>query len=63
MNKMKEWYGVVRWSPEDVIAAAAELGVTLTTDQAVAWWEQNEASFQSRLVELGNEVLADMDYK
>lgn len=60
---MKQWYGIVRWSPEDVIAAAEDHGVTMTNEQAVVWWRQNEVPFQSRLVELGNEVLADMDYK
>ena len=59
---MKEWYGITRWSPEDVIAAAALNNVTMTEEQAVAWWEKNEESFKNRMVELGNEILSYMDY-
>lgn len=59
---MDTWYGVVRWSTEDVIAAAAENGVKLTEEQAAEWWKKNEQSFKNRMVELGNETLADMEF-
>ncbi len=59
---MDTWYGVVRWSTEDVIAAAAENGVKLTEEQADEWWKKNERSFKERMVELGNETLASMDF-
>ena len=59
---MKEWYGIVRWHPDDVIAAAAASGVSLTTEQAVAWWEKNEEYFKARMTELGNEVLTYMEF-
>lgn len=31
----KEWYGIVRWHPDDVIEAAKSNGVEITFDQAV----------------------------
>lgn len=57
------WYGIVRWHPEDVIAAAASNGVKLTSEQAVAWWEKNERSFIDRMTEEGNEILSYMDFE
>lgn len=59
---MDTWYGVVRWSTEDVIAAAAENGVKMTEEQAIEWWKKNEQEFKSRMVELGNETLSDMEF-
>lgn len=56
------WYGVVRWSIDDVIAAAAENGVKMTEKQAAEWWEKNERSFKERMVELGNETLSSMEF-
>lgn len=57
---MEKWFGITRWSTADVIAAAEENGVTMTDEQAKAWWAENEESFKNRMVELGNEVLSDM---
>ena len=48
---------------EDVIAAAEEQGVTLTEEQAVAWWEKNGRRFQDLMVEHGNEILSNMDFE
>lgn len=58
-----QWFAVTRWSPEDAIAAAAEQGVTLTEEQAVAWWKRNERRFQDLMVEHGNEILSNMDFE
>lgn len=60
---METWYGVVRWSTEDVIAAAAENGVKMTEEQAAEWWKRNEQAFKNIMVELGNETLANMDFR
>lgn len=57
---MEKWYGITRWSAEDVIAAAEENGMKMTKEQAAAWWEENERYFKNRMVELGNEVLSAM---
>ena len=58
-----QWFAVTRWAPEDVIAAAEEQGVTLTEEQAVAWWEKNGRRFQDLMVEHGNEILSNMDFE
>lgn len=58
----KEWYGIVRWHPDDVIEAAKNNGVEMTFEQAVAWWERNEEDFKARMTEMGNEVLSYMEY-
>lgn len=58
-----KWFAVTRWAPEDAIAAAEERGVTLTMEQATAWWKRNESRFQNLMVEAGNEILAGMDFK
>lgn len=57
-----EWFGIVRWTVENVIAAAAEQGVSLTAETAAAWWRNNENAFKNIMVEYGNQVLSDMDY-
>ena len=57
------WFAVIRWSPEDVRAVAEEQGVTLTEEQAIVWWRRNESRFQNLLVEAGNEILSNMDFK
>lgn len=57
-----QWFGVTRWCVEDVMAAAEERGVTMTEEQAAAWWERNERRFQELMVEHGNEILSDMDF-
>ncbi|NMB69755.1 hypothetical protein GYA27_00935 [candidate division WWE3 bacterium] len=59
----QEWYGIVRWHPEDVIAAAASNGVEMTFEQAVAWWEKNEQAFVDRMTEAGNDILSYMDFE
>lgn len=56
------WFAVTRWAIEDVVAAAEEQGITLTEDQARAWWQRNESRFQNLLVEQGNALLAEMDF-
>lgn len=57
---MRKWYGIVRWTPEDVITAAEECGIEMTIEEAENWWVKNEQYFKNSMVELGNEVLADM---
>jgi len=56
------WFAVTRWAIEDVVAAAEEQGITLTENQARAWWQRNESRFQNLLVEQGNALLAEMDF-
>lgn len=58
----REWYGIVRWNPDDVIVAAASNDIEMSTGQAIEWWEKNEEAFKNRMVELGNEVLSYMDF-
>ena len=58
-----QWFATTRWSPGDVMVAAEEQGVTLTEEQAVAWWEKNERRFQDLMVEHGNEILSNMDFE
>lgn len=58
-----QWFAVTRWCAEDVMAVAEENGVTMTEEQAVAWWKRNERRFQDLLVEAGNEILSNMDFK
>ncbi len=52
-----KWYGIVRWTVNDVIAAVASRGITMTVQDAEKWWGENERAFCNRMVELGNEVL------
>lgn len=61
--KEEDRYAVVRWSVEDVIAAAEEQDVTLTEEQAARWWEKNESSFSEMLVADGNERLSYMNFE
>lgn len=56
------WFAVTRWAAEDVIAIAEERGVTVTTEQAEAWWARNESWFQNLLVERGNEILSEANF-
>lgn len=58
-----QWFAITRWCTEDIVAVAEECGVTLTEEQAVAWWKRNERRFQDLLVEAGNEILSNMDFK
>lgn len=58
-----QWFGVTRWCVEDVMAAAEERGVTMTEEQAAAWWERNERRFQDLMVEHGNDILSNMDFE
>lgn len=59
---MKEWYAIIRWSVDDVIAAAKTNNITLTKEQAAKWWEKNEHSFIDIMTEYGNEVLSNMNF-
>lgn len=56
-------YGIVRWSTDDVIAAANANGITLTEDQAKMWWKKNEQSFKNMITEHGVEVLTYMNFE
>lgn len=58
-----KWFAVTRWSPEDAVEAASEQGVTITLEQATAWWKRNERRFQDLLAEAGNEILSSMDFE
>ena len=62
-TKKPKWFAVTRWAPEDAVEAAAEQGVTLSMDQATAWWKQNGRLFQRLLYEKGSEILSNMDFK
>lgn len=57
-----KWFAVTRWTAEDVVAIAEERGVTMTVEQAEAWWAKNEIWFQNLLVERGNEILSEADF-
>lgn len=57
-----QFFGIVRWTTEDVIAAAEAQGTALTEAQALQWWEQNERSFKDLLTVYGNEILSNMVY-
>lgn len=57
------YYADVRWMTDDVIAASEAGGVDLTEEEADEWWRKNESWFSNRLVELGNEMLYDIDWK
>lgn len=57
-----KWFAVTRWAPEDAVEAAAEQGVTLSMDQATAWWKRNGRRFQQLLYEKGSEILSNMDF-
>ena len=39
---MKKEYAVTSWAIEDVINAAGDVGVHLTSEQAEKWWKKNE---------------------
>ena len=56
------YYATVRWMVDDVISAAKEDGVTLTKQQAVIWWKENEKTFAEALTQTGNEMLVDVDW-
>ena len=58
-----QWFAITRWCAEDIVAVAEECGVALTEEQAVAWWKRNERRFQNLLVEAGNEIMSNMDFK
>lgn len=58
-----KWFAVTRWAPEDAVEAAAEQGVTLSMDQATAWWKRNARLFQRLLYEKGSEILSNMDFE
>lgn len=58
-----KWFATTRWSTEDVIDAAEERGITLTEEQATAWWKRNERRFQEMLIAHGNEILSYMDFE
>lgn len=58
-----KWFATTRWAPEDVIEAAEEQGVTLTEEQAVAWWKENEKDFEDLIVGHGNEILSCTNFK
>lgn len=57
------WFAGTQWHADDVIGVAAEQGVTLTREQASQWWKKNQRAFHNRLVEVGNEMLADVNWK
>lgn len=62
VKSIPKWFAATRWAAEDIIAIAEERGVTLTTEQAEAWWARNESWFQNLLVERGNEILSEADF-
>lgn len=52
----------VEWSIDDAIAAADEQGVTLSREQATAWWIENQKWFAEALTQNGNDMLANVDW-
>lgn len=52
----------VEWSIDDAIDAAEEQGVTLTREQATAWWIENQKWFAEQLTQTGNEMLSNVDW-
>jgi hypothetical protein len=57
------WFAVTRWCAEDVMAVAEERGITITEEQATAWWERNESRFVDLITGRGNEILFNMDFE
>jgi hypothetical protein len=55
MNEDK-YYATVRWTVEDVLT----LRTTWTEEQAEEWLSSNEKHIQSRLIELGWEVMESL---
>ncbi len=53
---------VSSWDVLDVIAAAKKQGITLTTEQAVTWWEDHGETFKQQLKERGREILDGMGF-
>lgn len=52
----------VEWSIDDAVAAAEEQGVTLTREQATAWWIANQKWFAEQLTQTGNDMLSNVDW-
>lgn len=52
----------VEWSIDDAIAAAEEQGVTLTHEQATAWWIENQKRFAEQITQTGNKILSNVDW-
>lgn len=59
----RQWFGMVRWSAEDAVAAAEEKGVVLTKAQAAAWWKENERRFREEMLNYGWQFLLDTDFR
>lgn len=55
-------FAKVEWSNDDAIAAAEEQRVTLTHEQATAWWIENQKWFAEALTQNGNDMLANVDW-
>ena len=55
-------FAKVVWSIDDVIGTAKEAGVTLTKDQAAAWWLKNQQWFKDQLTQTGNDMLAAVNW-
>lgn len=57
------WHAITRWANDDIINAANEQGIAMTEAQAEEWWRKNEACFKNLMVEMGNNILADMSFE
>ena len=63
ISRPKMYYAEIRWTIDDITAAAAEDGVILSPEQAAAWWEENERFFRESLTQQGNEVLSSVNWE
>lgn len=51
------YFAVVKWTIEDIQAVHPEW----TESKCVEWWRQNERWFKETLIQLGNEILSDIN--
>lgn len=55
-KQLKERYAKVVWSPEDI----QSINPDMTYDEAEEWLQNNAKHIQSRLIELGHQVIEDL---
>lgn len=53
-------FATTGWSLGDVVDAASNKGIRMTSDEAAEWWGRNESSFMSRMVEYGNKIISEL---
>lgn len=50
-------YAVIKWTIEDLQASKPEW----SEKQCAEWWKHNERWFKETLIQLGNEILSDIN--